>query len=106
MTDKGFRRLQREREFQYNIGMFMGIFYAGMVTLFLFGQGADLRSIGIIITGLSALSLLSQGGRVMRAFYKLYRWFRETDMKFEALTNFLKVKFVHVPEHYECEKAE
>ena len=86
MTDKGFRRLQIERQFQYNIGMFLGFIFASMGYLFIVGTGTFVHP--MLIAGAMFLPLLSLGGKAMRAFYKMYRWFKHTDMRFDALCKF------------------
>ena len=105
LTHKGFKRLQSEREFSYQIGLYAGVFYASMAYLFLYGTGCNLPPIVMIVAGAVSLLFLVIGGKIMKRIFEMFRWGRHVNMKFEAMAKFLKVKFVHIPEQYECQKT-
>ncbi len=42
--------------------------------------------------------------KIMKEAFMKYTGIRTINMKLQALTDYLKVKFIHVPEHYECEE--
>jgi len=107
------RELWRERKqvFWHDQGMLTGIALAVMGFVI---YGALMQLMWIIPIALVSALILTLGlGPIIMTrrsfmFTALRRWLgvEAAEMKLQAVAKFLKVKFKHIPEHYECEKLE
>ena len=101
---------QRKRmmEFEFRMGCLYGALGLYLVLFFtLIFSGLYSRIVILFSSYFIIIVLLSILGRrdVMFTWLKEWLGIKHITMKMEALASYLKVKFVHVPEHYECQKV-
>lgn len=85
-----------------------GFIYAFIILLYVGCLISNLKVIiaGAVIIGLAPIltPIIIKGEKTMLKLLGDYLGVRTISMKLDAVANYLKVKFIHIPEHYECKK--
>ncbi len=98
----------KKREHHYNCGLMVGMCFTASFFLILVTVRQTLwLVVPIILFSLLVpfiANLIMKGENAMLTSIKKALGITVINMKLEALAKHLKVKFLHVPEHYECKK--
>jgi hypothetical protein len=101
---------QREKDFHYEMGLVYGMSFATAVCMVvgaLFGfVNFTLFCMLFGMTGVLCIKIIIKGDRMMINVIKNALGIKKINMKLQAIAEYLKVKFVHIPEHYECHELE
>ncbi len=100
------RNIQRQNQFHYEMGLLYGLAFATIVCMVV---GALLGFVKFMffcmlfgMAGVVLIKLIIKGDKIMINTIKNALGITKVNRKLQALAEYLKVKFVHVPEHYEC----
>ena len=99
---------KRKVAHHYNCGLMVGMSFTASFLLIIVAVKQVLWLVApIFLFGLSVpltANLIMKGENAMMNSIKKALGINIVNMKLEALARHLKVKFLHVPEHYECER--
>lgn len=99
---------KRKIEHHYNCGLMVGMCFTASFLLVVVAVKQILWLVApIFLFGLLVpitANLIMKGENAMLTSIKKALGINVINMKLEALAKHLKVKYLHVPEHYECKK--
>ena len=98
---------EKKREFYYWMGGIhaLGFIIVALIIVAALAQILWLLPYAVIVMGLIAVGVLPLPGRkAMLRTVKGWLGINVIGMKIDALAKYLKVNFMHIPEHYECQK--
>ena len=101
---------QREKEFAYETGLLYGMALATMICMIagiLFGFVKFMFFCMLFgMAGVLFIKLIIKGDKMMISAIKNVLGIKKINMKLQAFAEYLKVKLVHIPEHYECRELQ
>lgn len=100
------QREQRRAKAHADAGQSQAFVAAALVGLLVWWAVSSLWVlVAIILAIVFGLPMIKEQSKMKEAILRI-TGIRIINMKLQALAAFLKVQFVHVPEHYECEKIQ
>lgn len=101
---------QKMNDFHHETGLLYGIGFTGIFFLLVCALYGAVKVVMIcMIFGLMIgliIKLITKGEGIMGDIIRRALGIREIKMKMQALADYLKVKFIHIPEHYKCKKLD
>lgn len=99
---------QRQNDFHHEMGLFLGIGFTGIFFMLIcaFYGAVKIVMICVIFSFMIGLivKLITKGEGIMGDIIRKALGISQIKMKMQALADYLKVKFIYIPEHYKCEK--